>query len=93
MQNDVTKTSLSNCPIKQSRMKNENAFIIYENAFIIYENAFDVICRRLICQEGDLNRFISLEKEVMDNMAKNLKQQTLESFFKLQNKCLITEIE
>ena len=45
------------------------------------ENTLDVICQQLICQEGDLNRFISSEKEVMDNMAKNLKQQTLEKFF------------
>ena len=56
-------------------------------------HALDLISRQLICQEGDLNRFISLEKEVMDNMAKNLKQPTLEKFFYLQNKCLITEIE
>ena len=67
MQNDVTKTFLSNSPIKTKSNKERKAL--------------DVICWRLICQEGDLNRSISLEKEVWTIRQKNLKQQTLEKFF------------
>ena len=56
-------------------------------------NALDILHRRLMYQGSDMNRFFDLEREMMENMAKSLKQQTLEKkFFKLQNKNAITAV-
>ena len=45
-------------------------------------NALSIIHQQLIHQGGDLNTFTSLEREMMENISANLKQQTLEKFFK-----------
>ena len=45
-------------------------------------NALDILRRRLMYQGSDINRFYGLEREMMENMAKSFKQQTLEDFLK-----------
>ena len=45
-------------------------------------NDLDIMRRQLMYHDSDMNRFFGLEREMMENMAKSLKQQTLEKFFK-----------
>ena len=55
-------------------------------------NALGILRRQLMYQGSDTNRFFGLEREMMENKAKSFKQQTLDIFFKLQNKNAFTEV-